>query len=267
MAQTPENAHFFQRHSWRLVVSPPLSGPTNMAIDEALLLRSGRAQEGVLRIYRWLAPTLSLGRHQTARDTYDADRAKAQGVSLVRRLTGGRALLHWREVTYSVTAPLASEGLGESYAAINALLLDSLQALGVNASTADRIERLPSPASAPCFERPATGEIMFDGRKLVGSAQFRNENALLQHGSILIADDQPLVTQLARRPVGEVAPAATLQQALGREPDFDEVANELARGLQARTGQQPLALHVSELDSEVEDLRRRYASDDWTWER
>lgn len=238
-----------------------------MAIDEALLRRAAREQEGVLRVYRWLAPTLSLGRHQTARDAYDADMAKALGVSLVRRLTGGRALLHWREVTYSVTAPLGSEGLVESYAAINALLLDSLRNLGVTATIADRIERLPSPASAPCFERPAAGEIMFDGRKLIGSAQFRNETALLQHGSILIADDQPLVTQLARRPVGDVAPAATLQHALGREPDFNEVADELTRCLQARTGLPPLAFDVSELDAEVDPIRERYLSDAWTWER
>lgn len=237
-----------------------------MAIDEALLVRAAAAGEGVLRIYRWIAPTLSLGRHQTARDAFDRDKALSLGVSLVRRITGGRALLHWREVTYSVTAPLGAEALFESYAAINHLLLAALNDLGVSAAVAHRSGRLPVPASAPCFELPAEGEILFDGRKLVGSAQYRSERALLQHGSILIADDQALVSQLAVRSVGVAAAAATLTEGLGREPAFDEVSSALERALVA-TGATVTPFHMDELRQDVPRLAERYASDAWTWER
>ncbi|MEP7347707.1 MAG: lipoate--protein ligase family protein [Gemmatimonadaceae bacterium] len=267
MPSTPPSDQFFQRHPWRLLVSPAESGPTNMAIDEALLARTARAEEGVLRVYRWRAPTLSLGRHQTARNVYDPSKAAALGVSLVRRMTGGRALLHWREVTYSVTAPLGAEALSESYAAINGLLLDALRDLGIAVTIAKRSIRLPSPASAPCFELPAEGEILFDGRKLVGSAQFRSETGLLQHGSILIADDQALVSRLAARAVGDVAAAATLVQSLGREPDFDEVAGALTRALALRTETPVTLFDVGELDADVQKLSERYASDAWTWLR
>lgn len=258
---------FFQRHPWRVFVSPADTGPMNMALDEALLSRAARVREGVLRIYRWRTPTLSLGRHQRARNAYDPAKAEALGVSLVRRLTGGRALLHWREVTYSITAPLGEEALSESYAAINSLLIGSLLHLGVSATIAERSGRLPSPASAPCFELPADGEILFDGRKLVGSAQFRNDLAMLQHGSILVGDDQAMVPQLALRPIGFVAPAATLTQALGREPTFDEVAGDLVRALSDRTGAAASPLDADELEPDVRILSERYASDAWTWER
>jgi lipoate-protein ligase A len=238
-----------------------------MAIDEALLARAARVREGVLRVYGWRAPTLSLGRHQAARDAYDPVRAASLGVALVRRMTGGRALLHWREVTYSVTAPLATEALSESYAAINALLLDALLDLGVQATIAERSRRLPGPASAPCFELPAAGEILFDGRKLVGSAQFRGESAMLQHGSILIGDDQEMVSRLAVRAVGDVAAAATLRQGLGRDPGFDEVADALSRALAHRTSSDVTPFDVCELQGDVARFRERYQSDAWTWER
>lgn len=239
----------------------------NMAIDEALLSRAARVREGVLRVYGWRTPTLSLGRHQVARDAFDPAKAAAVGVSLVRRRTGGRALLHWHEVTYSVTAPLEADARTESYPAINALLLDALLHLGVRATIAERTGRLPSPASAPCFERPAEGEIMFDGRKLVGSAQFRGESSVLQHGSILIGDDQAMVSQLAVRPVGSVAAAATLVQGLGRVPGFDEVADALSRALASRTSASVTSFDASVLEADVVRLCERYESDAWTWER
>ncbi|OYV73430.1 MAG: hypothetical protein B7Z72_02540 [Gemmatimonadetes bacterium 21-71-4] len=90
---------------WRSLVSPPLPGVVNMAWDQALMARARRTGEAVLRVYAWAGPTLSLGRNQRARGAYDLGRAAARGVAIVRRPTGGRALLHHHEVTYSVTAP------------------------------------------------------------------------------------------------------------------------------------------------------------------
>src|SRR5512139_2874749 len=92
---------------WGFLHTPPLDGVANMAIDEALLARARDTGEGVVRVYGWSAPTLSLGRNQVARGAWDRERAGTLGLPIVRRLTGGRALLHHREITYSVTAPTA----------------------------------------------------------------------------------------------------------------------------------------------------------------
>src|SRR5688500_13675445 len=105
---------------WRTLVSPPAGGAANMAVDDALLDRAREAGECVLRLYEWSRPTLSLGRNQTARGHYDLDRARELDVGFVRRQTGGRAVLHHREITYSVTGPAAVLGsLRESYARVN----------------------------------------------------------------------------------------------------------------------------------------------------
>src|SRR5262249_12597169 len=155
-----------------------------------------------LRVYAWSAPTLSLGRNQTACGVYDARAARARGVSIVRRLTGGRAVLHHREVTYSVTAPVEdAASLRESYARINRLLLDGLRRPGAAAEAAHPVGGPARPGFAPCFEAPAVGELVVSGRKLVGSAQVREDGALLQHGSILVEDDQGMLASLSRSPM------------------------------------------------------------------
>src|SRR5205823_4966724 len=138
---------------------------------------------------------------------------------LVRRPTGGRAILHDREITYSVTAPVRDAGdLRESYERINRLLLSGLQSIGVSASVAAPATRSASPGMAPCFDEPAAGELTLDGRKLAGSAQWRSEDALLQHGSILIADDQSFLATLALDGPREISAPATLSEALGGAP-------------------------------------------------
>src|SRR4030095_1377436 len=195
---------------WSLLLTPPLTGAENMALDEALLERASASGSAVMRVYTWSEPTISFGRHQAARGTYDPGRARARGIAVVRRPTGGRSLLHHREITYSVTAPANLAGsLRESYARINRLLVGGLRRLGVSVDVAGPRERALPPSAAPCFERPVAGELVVDGRKLVGSAQWRDQGAMLQHGSILIEDDQPLV----RSPAGDVAvpPAAAPQ--------------------------------------------------------
>lgn len=259
--------------TWRSILSPPDTGVANMALDEALLARARRTGEMVLRVYTWSQPTLSLGRNQTARGVFDGPAARALGVRVVRRLTGGRALLHHREITYSVTAPLSQgESLRAWYDAINAILVRALGALGVPIALAERTTRMPPPGSAPCFELPAPGEIVVDGRKLVGSALVRDGNALLQHGSILIEDDQRLLDRLSRSPAATAAPAparaATLHEALGRIPSQSEVAEALVAAVQEL---RPAVITPLDDDTQTDCDRRaamrRYADDAWTWRR
>src|SRR4051812_21636868 len=100
---------------WRFLVTPPRSGAENMARDIALQERASRTGEAVFSIYSWSTPTLSFGRNQPAIGLYDLDKIQALGIDVVRRPTGGRAILHHREITYSVTAPIDGASLHETY--------------------------------------------------------------------------------------------------------------------------------------------------------
>jgi lipoate-protein ligase A len=255
---------------WRTLITPPATGAENMALDEALMRRAASTGEAALRVYGWSQPTLSLGRNQLARGCYDLTRARTLGVRFVRRPTGGRAVLHHREVTYSVTAPADRLGaLGESYGHINRLLLDGLRRLGVPAEIAAPMGGAPLPSSAPCFETPVLGEIIAGGRKLIGSAQYREHDALLQHGSILVEDDQHLAAVL----LATAAPAppplpATLRALLGRVPSMEEVASALCQSLADAEGVEPEPLALDEaLGEAMRRARRRYDDDSWTWRR
>ena len=240
-----------------------------MALDEALMGRARTTGECVLRIYQWAIPTLSFGRNQTALGRYDPARIARRGIALVRRPTGGRTILHHREVTYSVTATVDALGpLRESYARINRLLVYGLFRLGVDARVEAGSGRAPRPTEAPCFDQPVAGELSVGGRKLAGSAQWRDGGAILQHGSILVADDQTSVVELL---VGEAAPPpppATLSEAMGRTPAADEVADAMFDAVREieDADARPLELDAA-LSGMVHTMRSRYVDDAWTWRR
>jgi lipoate-protein ligase A len=263
---------------WRLLHSPPTSGADNMALDEALMWHARDTRDWVLRVYSWSAPTLSLGRNQAARGGSDLSRLAERGIDVVRRPTGGRAILHDREVTYSVVGPVDGAGdLRESYGRINRLLLDGLRTLGVHtavvANTAERRSHLhdderAQPGVLPCFHHPSIGEITLDGRKLVGSAQWRCDAVLLQHGSILVDDDQMQLSSLLSRQGPPIPRPATLRDALGREPAESEVAAALFAAV--RAAEDPDAREITDDASIVERanaLRPHYLDDSWTWRR
>ncbi|HWZ58818.1 MAG TPA: biotin/lipoate A/B protein ligase family protein [Gemmatimonadaceae bacterium] len=236
---------------WRLLYTEPLDGIDNMALDHALLARAARTGECVLRVYSWASPTVSFGRHQRTAGIYDHLHLPA-----VRRPTGGRAVLHAREATYSVTAPV-TRPLRTAYHRINYLLLDALRHLGVAATLAPPTPA-PPPDGAPCFDTATEGEIVVAGRKLAGSAQWRDRGALLQHGSILIDDDQAL---LGAPPT----PPATLRAALGRAPSVPEIADALFDAARATLDPHATPLVDDDLQAEMAALRTHYADDSWTW--
>src|SRR6266566_6349149 len=121
---------------WRLLIAAPRSGAENMARDTVLQTRAARTGETVFSIYSWSRPTLSFGRNQPASGFYDAEKIRAAGIDVVRRPTGGRAILHDHEVTYSVTAPVSNASLRETYSCINLILQTGLSRLGVFVETA-----------------------------------------------------------------------------------------------------------------------------------
>jgi lipoate-protein ligase A len=240
-----------------------------MAIDHALMDRARRTGESVLRVYEWASPVLSLGRNQRARGVYDDAQLMRRGVSVVRRPTGGRALLHHREVTYSVTAPAsATEPLGATYGRVNALLLEALAAIGVSASLAIQSVRSRMPTATPCFAEPAKGEIVVNGRKLAGSAQWRDDGALLQHGSIIVDDDQVTIPLLMREPPDPSPPPATLREILGRAPQVAEIAEMLFAAVRRLEDSSATALSPTEIDSlDTDSHLTLYRDSAWTWRR
>jgi lipoate-protein ligase A len=253
---------------WLFCETPPASGAYNMSLDEALMYRASQTSAAVFRVYSWSTPTLSLGRHQRARGFYYEDAARRLGVAFVRRPTGGRALLHHREVTYSATLPVSSAAEARSaYDFINDVLLAGLARLGVNAGHATNTIAV-QPGPRPCFDVPAEHEIAVGARKLVGSAQWRRGGALLQHGSILVHDDQGMIADLSREHVKGLPPAATLAESLGFEPAIGQVAECIRSALRNATSR-PVDTLVMERD--VEDnaarLRSTYEDDSWTWRR
>jgi len=253
-----------------LLLAAPRSGAENMARDTALLARAARTGETVFSIYTWASPTLSFGRHQPAAGHYDPERLRVAGVDVVRRPTGGRAILHHREVTYSVTAPLSDEPLRATYARINRILVDGLSRIGVKAAIAAPAGRAAAPSARPCFERPAEGEVVADGRKLVGSAQWRDSGALLQHGSILVEDDQSslpafsVVTEGAREALPE---PATLCGLLGRKPTPKELAEAMFEAVKSLEDAQSVEIEEHEIRDDT--LRRipHFVDRRWTWRR
>lgn len=188
--------------NWRLIITPPLTGATNMALDEVLLHSAANKQEPpTLRLYSWQVPTLSLGYSQSSKEV-NILLLEQFGWGLVRRPTGGRAILHTDELTYSITAPmddpLVSGNLLESYQRISRALLRALQNLGVSArADSEYSNQVTSDRKEPvCFEVPSNYEVTVNCKKLIGSAQARKNNGVLQHGSLPLFGDLTRITQV-----------------------------------------------------------------------
>jgi lipoate-protein ligase A len=222
-----------QAVAWHLLIEATAHpGAENMAIDEGLLLQADRTGDAFLRLYRWDPPCLSFGRNEPAAARYDRPGLERRALAVVRRPTGGRAVWHEHEVTYAVAAPIDMFGsLRESYGAIHSRLAAALRSLGADATLAsDRPSAHAPVRHGPCFASPAGGEVLVNGRKVIGSAQVRHGSALLQHGSILLDGSQDIVRELSCQPsaLGHQG-ETTLREALGRAVTFDEVAEAVVR--------------------------------------
>jgi len=220
--------------SWRLIIDGDLPGARNMARDVAKLEAvSAGESPPTLRLYGWDPPCLTVGRHQ-GHEAADLDFCRTEGIDVVRRPTGGRALLHHLELTYAVIAPLGVEplprGLQDTYRKICSALVGAIRSLGVDAElTSGEVNlQLPGPrTTVPCFEAPAGGEVVVRGRKLIGSAMRAHGSAILQHGAILLdwdsrlqAGSMGLADDLSLR-----AHVTTLYDELGR----DEVRSDIEK--------------------------------------
>jgi lipoate-protein ligase A len=211
-----------------LIVDPDgRRGAENMAVDWSLLIEAARSGRAFLRLYRWDPPCLSFGRNEPAATRYDRAEIDRRGLAVVRRPTGGRAVWHEHEVTYAVAAPLHVFGsLRESYLGIHERLATALRSLGADVQLAGRPAAWPSGRQGSCFASAAGGEIVVGKRKVVGSAQVRHGDALLQHGSILLDGSQDVVRAVSRQS-SAVRGETTLRETLGRPVTFEEVTGAI----------------------------------------
>ncbi len=265
--------------SWRIVTDGALPGAANMARDHALAqaLRPGM---GTVRFYRWSPATLSLGRNEPFTPEYRDFLRLHPETGVVRRPTGGRAVIHDRELTYAVALPArAWGGPRRAYRKVNEGLVAGLRHLGVAAVTA--AGRVLPPEAGPCFLEPAEGEVVVRGRKLVGSAQARIGGAVLQHGSVLLGSDQiPLLGGMQGN--GTTAPgngdrgshrsaavgAITLAEVLEEVPAWERLVDAFSHGFARVLGgswaRGALTYEEERLATELEE---RYGSALWTWRR
>jgi len=266
---------------WRLVIDEPLSGAMNMAVDEAIMLAVSRGTtEPTVRFYQWSVPTITLGYFQSFDKEVDSDRCSKLGVDVVRRLTGGRAVLHHHELTYSVVVPennrVVKGTVLQTYLTISRGLVSGLRKLGIPAEISDGKKVYES--SAACFDSPSRYEITAMGKKLIGSAQTRRGNCILQHGSVVIEDTADLLIsclkfkdEQSRQKAARsfVSNATSLASVLGSPPGFRNIAEFLTKSFSSEMGVSLIPQQLSDAEiTEARDLcRAKYDIDEWNLRR
>jgi lipoyl(octanoyl) transferase len=175
----------------RIILDSPRAASLNMAADLLLLERAADAERATLRFYTWEPPAVSLGWNERAESALNLPLLEADGIDWVRRPTGGRAVLHHTDLTYSIVFPRGMKLLGgsiqQSYHVICACLMRGLRLAGIACDAHDSVldtRLVRGQTKLPCFLAPNRDEIMCQGRKLLGSAQKRTSSSVLQHGSI-----------------------------------------------------------------------------------
>lgn len=264
--------------TWRLIITPPASGAWNMALDEAILAHIGRGDSpATIRLYAWEPACLSLGHSQPFADV-DTARLQERGWEVVRRLTGGRAILHTDEITYSVIAPNDEPRIAgtvlESYNRLAQALLRAVQEMELQVEIKEeRVANSPSP-NPVCFEVPSTYEITVNGKKLIGSAQARKKEGVLQHGSLpltgdlrriceaLVFEDEAAREQAANR---LLARASTVESALGREVGWETAAQAFVQAFEAQLELNLIKgeLSASEIKRTDELVNEKYSHPAW----
>lgn len=251
-----------------------------MAADESILEHIHRGESiPTLRLYAWNPACLSLGHAQSFKDV-DVARLQSNGWEVVRRLTGGRAILHTDELTYSVAGntdePVLSGGVLESYNRLAQALMFAAHELGLSVEmNVGRASSVTSAANPVCFEAPSTYEITVNEKKLIGSAQARRKEGVLQHGSLPLTGDLTRICQAlkfedesARENAAQrlLSRATTVKSILGRVVAWDEAAESFIHGFESQLGINFERGELSESESARADelVKEKYANPAWT---
>ena len=257
----------YLKSTWRLIIHPPAKGSWNMAVDEAILeaIFTGEALP-TLRLYAWQPACLSLGHAQPFTEV-NTDQTESNGWDIVRRPTGGRAILHVDELTYSVIAPLSEPrvrgGVLESYLRLSEALLQALRLLGLNPQanqqSSSQNSKTPNPV---CFEVPSNYEITVNGKKLIGSAQARRKDGLLQHGALPLHGDLTRIINALNFP----DPAATVESELVSAMSWEQASQAFQDAFTQvlNLDLEPAELTEKELARAKELVNEKYAHPAWT---
>lgn len=259
----------------------------NMAMDEALLNFVSRGEiDPVVRFYTWDPATLSVGYFQRLKKEIDIDKVKEKGFGLVRRQTGGRGVLHDKELTYSVIVPESHPNMPstitEAYRVISEGLLEGFKLLGFDAYFAiprskEEREKLKQPRSAVCFDAPSWYELVVEGRKIAGSAQTRQKGVILQHGSLLqdvdvdelfdmfIFKNDRLKEKMKKAFIDK---AVAINDISDRHISIEEMEKAFEEGFKKGLDIEfkPLSLTENQL-AEVKVLEEKYRSEEWLYKK
>lgn len=279
--------------AWRFIRSGAMSPADNMAIDEAMLITHSEGKTPpTVRFYGWNPPTLSIGYFQRAEDEVELAELRRQGVGFVRRPTGGRAVLHDRELTYSMIVsesyPDMPKTVNEAYRVLSEGLLCGFRRLGLRAEMVnlgmpeEKAKYTSTAGSAACFDSPSWYELVVEGRKIAGSAQTRSRGVILQHGSILQEMDTEQLFSLLRFSNERVkerlkqsfhtkaVSIGDICRAMEREsPTYAELETAFRDGISEGLG---VELVDGELTAEERQLAKqlaadKYGSDEWSFRR
>lgn len=244
---------------WRLIIDPRLTGPENMAVDEAVLrvAESSSAVMPTLRVYGWISPAVSIGYLQKAAPF------ASSGLAVVRRITGGRAVLHDNELTYSIVAGTEAEpfsgGITAAYSFISSSIIGALNEAGVKAEFSKG--SVSGAGKDACFYAPSRYEVLVDGRKLVGSSQRRFKRSFLQHGSILLGIDKGMNSRVFGPDVTGRMASLDEFSPVGETEFRDLFIQSMARGLAADFTVSGLSEAEARLKEELK--RTRYEDPGW----
>ncbi|RPF54034.1 lipoate-protein ligase A [Aquisalibacillus elongatus] len=269
------------KEEWYFINSGTHDASYNMALDECLLRWHSEGEiPPVLRFYTWEPATMSVGYFQKVDGKIHIENVKKHGFDFVRRLTGGRAVLHDHELTYSVVVsedhPKMPKTVTEAYRVITKGLLEGYRNLGIEAELAVPEGKLQQTGSAVCFDEPSWYELVIDDKKAAGSAQTRKQGVILQHGSVPISMDDDLLFDLFEYPSEEVrtrakekfkGKAISMESYLGREFSFDEVEKAFYKGFEEGLDVKLVPYQLTE-DQEQEVLnlaKEKYQSDEWNF--
>lgn len=273
---------------WRYLVTEAMSPEMNMAVDEAILqLQAEGKVPPTVRFYTWSPATLSIGYFQKALKEINLEEVHKHGLGFVRRPTGGRAVLHDKELTYSVIVseqhPKMPSSVTEAYKIISMGLLHGFQNLGLRAemvslASEEEKEKYSSPGSSACFDSPSWYELVVEGKKVAGSAQTRQKGVILQHGSILLDMDVELLFSLLNFSSDRLKQrmmesfrqkAVTINEVSSRPISLQEAMDAFGRGFASGLD---VELVPGELTEEEQALAKelaqtRYGTEEWNLRR
>ncbi len=257
---------------WDLIVdNAPLDGSWNMAMDEYLFQTLTEKPQTILRFYAWKNPTVSLGYSQKAPDVVDVEFCKKNGIDIVRRMTGGKLVLHHKEVTYSLASSdteIFTATLADSYRLISEALMNGLEKMGLTPSLASPAPQEYVRGNLPCFSYPSRNEVEVSGKKIIGSAQKRVGSKFIQHGSIPLEEDNKLLTSISfLEGAGKEVRMISLTEALGITIDFDQAVDVFAHGIEEffRIRLKTRVLNEVENEAVQQIQEEKYGNPVWTF--